>query len=608
MIMTKAGQLEARLRQIELGMDEFGWKSPLIGISGNFRDGDCTLARAYYQSLLEAGATPVIIPPFDDDRALTSLMDSLDGLVLSGGADIDPEFLGQEALDCISVNPFRDAPELAMVHMAVDRHIPILGICRGIQILAAALGGELYQDIQLQHGAGSLQHSQKGERYETSHSISIEKGTLLHSLFGLDCMDVNSFHHQAVKSVPKGFRVSASAPDGIIEAMESTDMRPILGVQWHPECFLLDGNRSMMPVFEWIVREASLMMRAKYIHEHTIILDSHSDSPMFFDKGARFYQKNPGVTVEWEYVGDPSPDGNPTFSYNPLNDLHKMTYGHLDASFMVAYLHQYDRDRDSLLAATAKADRLLNLIDSRISECSPYAAVAATPRELWDNKLKGVKSIVKGIENGYAVGLDISNVERFRERGVAYMTLCHNGDNDICDSARGQSEHDGLSEFGRQVVMEMNRVGMMVDLSHASEKSFYDALECSSKPIICSHSSSRALCDHPRNLTDDQMRALAASGGVAQVCLYSGFLKKGGQATVDDAVRHIMHMIEVMGPEHVGIGSDFDGGGGMPGLEDASWFIALTGRLVSEGLSADVLARIWGLNFLDVWSRNITRP
>ena len=606
--MTKAGQLESRLRQIELGTDEFGWKAPLIGISGNFRDGDCTLARAYYQSLLEAGATPVIIPPFDNDRALTSLMNSLDGLVFSGGADIDPDYLGQEPLDGISVNPFRDAPELMMVRMAVDRHIPVLGICRGIQILAAALGGELYQDIRLQHGAGSLQHSQKGERYETSHSITIEKGTLLHSLFGADSMEVNSFHHQAVKSVPKGFRVSASAPDGIIEAMESTDMRSILGVQWHPECFLLNDNRSMMPVFEWIVREATLMMRARYIHEHTIILDSHSDSPMFFDKGARFYQKNPGVTVEWEYVGDPSPDGNPTFSYNPLNDLHKMTYGHLDASFMVAYLHQYDRDSESLLAATAKADRLLDLIDSRIAECAPYAAVATTPRELWNNKLNGVKSVVKGIENAYAVGLDISNVERFRKRGVAYMTLCHNGDNDICDSARGNHEHDGLSEFGRRVVMEMNRTGMMVDMSHASEKSFYDALECSSKPVICSHSSSRLLCDHPRNLTDDQMRALAASGGVAQVCLYSGFLKKGAQATVADAVSHIMHMIDVMGPEHVGIGSDFDGGGGMPGLEDASWFITLTRRLLAEGLSADELAGIWGLNFLDVWRRNITLP
>jgi microsomal dipeptidase-like Zn-dependent dipeptidase len=272
---------------------------------------------------------------------------------------------------------------------------------------------------------------------------------------------------------------------------------------------------------------------------------------------------------------------------------------------MVAYLHQYERDTESLKAAVSKADRLLSLIDERIGECAGYAAIATTPDELWQNKFKGIKSVVKGIENGYAVGLDIDNVDRFRSRGVSYMTLCHNGDNDICDSHKGNHEHNGLSDFGREVVARMNRVGMMVDLSHASEKSFWDALECSSKPIICSHSSSRALCDHTRNLTDEQMRALASSGGVAQVCLYSGFLKKGGNATVDDALRHITHMIDVMGVDHVGIGSDFDGGGGLPGLEDASWFVTLTERLMAEGLSDDDLSLVWGRNFLSVWSANI---
>ena len=302
---------------------------------------------------------------------------------------------------------------------------------------------------------------------------------------------------------------------------------------------------------------------------------------------------------------DASPDGNPTFSYNPLVDLHKMTEGRLDVSFMVAYLHQYERDRDSLTAATAKADRLLTLIDERIAECKGYAAIATTPDELWQNKFNGIKTVVKGIENAYAVGLDPDNVDRFHTRGVVYMTLCHNGDNDICDSHKGNHEHNGLSDLGREVVARMNKVGMMVDLSHASEKSFWDAMECSTKPIICSHSSSRALCDHTRNLTDEQMRALAASGGVAQVCLYSGFLKKGGNATVEDAVRHILYMIDVMGVDHVGIGSDFDGGGGLPGLEDASWFVTLTERLISAGLSDYDLSRVWGLNFIDVWKRNI---
>ena len=603
--MTKAEQFEAGIRRMDSGTDSLGWKAPVIGISGNFRDGDCTLAQAYYMSVLEAGGTPVVIPSYDDEKALVSLLDSLDGIVLSGGADIDPDYLNEEPIDGISINPRRDAQELMLVRLATDRHIPVLGICRGIQMLAAALGGKLYQDIRTQHGSDSMEHSQSIARGLPSHEVRIEKDSLLYSLMGTEILAVNSFHHQAVREVPVGFRVTAVAPDGIIEAMESTAFRPILGVQWHPECFILENDRTMMPVFNWIVEQALLYRKAKELHRRTIILDSHCDSPMFFDKGAHFYHKNPGVTVEYDYVGEPSPDGSPTFSYNPLVDLHKMTEGRLDVSFMVAYLHQYERDRDSLTAATAKADRLLTLIDERIAECKGYAAIATTPDELWQNKFKGIKSVVKGIENAYAVGQDLDNVDRFRARGVAYMTLCHNGDNDICDSHKGNHEHNGLSDLGREVVARMNKVGMMVDLSHASEKSFWDAMECSTKPIICSHSSSRALCDHTRNLTDEQMRALAASGGVAQVCLYSGFLKKGGNATVEDAVRHILYMIDVMGVDHVGIGSDFDGGGGLPGLEDASWFVTLTERLISADLTDYDLSRLWGLNFIDVWKRNI---
>ena len=603
--MSKADELESMLRGMDAGCDVLGYKAPLIGISGNYRGGDCTLAEGYYQSIVEAGGTPVVIPPYDNEAALVSLLDRLDGIVLSGGADLDPGYLREEPLDCVSVNPRRDSQELMLVRMAVERHIPVLGICRGIQVLSAALGGKLYQDIKTQHDRECIEHSQTIARGLPSHEVRIVGDSLLHSLMGVDTLAVNSFHHQAVKEAPEGFRVTAVAPDGIIEAMESTSFRPILGVQWHPECFILENDRTMMPIFNWLIGQATLYCKARDLHGKTITLDSHCDSPMFFDKGAHFFQKDPGITVEYDYVGDPSPDGSPTFRYNPLVDLHKMTAGCLDASFMVAYLKQLDRDEQSLREAVAKAGRLLTLIDDRIGECKGYAAIATTPDELWQNKLVGIKSVVKGIENGYAIGLDIDNVDLYRRRGVAYMTLCHNGDNDICDSHKGNAEHNGLSAFGREVVARMNRVGMMVDLSHASEKSFWDALECSSKPIICSHSSCRSLCDHTRNLTDEQMRALAESGGVAQVCLYSGFLKKGGGATVHDAVRHIMHMIDVMGIEHVGIGSDFDGGGGLPGLEDASWFVSLTQRLMSEGLDDRQLSRVWGLNFLDVWRRNV---
>ena len=582
MKMTKAEQLESGLRQMDSGTDVLDFHAPVIGISGNFRDGDCTLAQAYYMSVVEAGGTPVVIPSYDDEKALVSLLDTLDGIVLSGGADIDPDYLGEEPLDCVSINPRRDAQELMLVRLAVDRQIPVLGICRGIQVLAAALGGKLYQDIKSQHDKECIEHSQTIARGLPSHDVRLVKDSLLYGLFGKEVLAVNSFHHQAVKEVPQGFRVTAMAPDGIIEGMESTAFRPILGVQWHPECFILENDRTMMPVFGWLIGQARLFRHARELHSKTIILDSHCDSPMLFDEGTHFCNKDAKMLV----------------------DIHKMTAGRQDVSFMVAYLKQEARDAESLKAATAKADRLLTLIEERIAECAGHASIAKTPAELWQNKFKGVKSVVKGIENGYAIGFDIDNVDRFRSRGVAYMTLCHNGDNDICDSHKGNNEHNGLSEFGKRVVERMNKVGMMVDLSHASEKSFWDALEYSSKPIICSHSSSRALCDHTRNLTDEQMRALAASGGVAQVCMYSGFLKKEEDATVDDAVRHIMHMIDVMGVDHVGIGSDFDGGGGIPGLENASWFISLTERLIAQGLSDQDLSLIWGCNFLNVWSIN----
>ncbi|MEG1581335.1 MAG: membrane dipeptidase, partial [Bacteroidaceae bacterium] len=143
----------------------------------------------------------------------------------------------------------------------------------------------------------------------------------------------------------------------------------------------------------------------------------------------------------------------------------------------------------------------------------PSFALARTPADLYRLKRAGTRAILMGIENGYAIGTDLSRIAHFRKRGVVYMTLCHNGDNAICDSARGTSEHGGVSAFGKEVIAEMNRTGMMVDLSHASEQSFYDALAWSKTPIVCSHSSARALCDHPRNLTDDQLRALAKTGG-----------------------------------------------------------------------------------------------
>jgi microsomal dipeptidase-like Zn-dependent dipeptidase len=205
-----------------------------------------------------------------------------------------------------------------------------------------------------------------------------------------------------------------------------------------------------------------------------------------------------------------------------------------------------------------------------------------------------------GIENGIALDSKLENLQHFAERGIVYMTLCHNGDNDICDSAKGNHTHNGVSAFGEKVIQEMNRLGVIVDLSHAGEKSFYDALDISQKPIVCSHSSARALCDHPRNLTDDQMRALAAKGGVAQTTIYNGFLRQDGKATILDVIAHLEHAIEIMGIDHVGLGTDFDGDGGVPGLANSSELINFTKALLAKRYSEADIQKIWGGNFLRV--------
>ena len=208
-----------------------------------------------------------------------------------------------------------------------------------------------------------------------------------------------------------------------------------------------------------------------------------------------------------------------------------------------------------------------------------------------------------GIENGLALGGDLQNLRHFAQRGIVYLTLCHNGDNDICDSARGCNTHNGVSLFGEQVIREMNRLGIMVDMSHASEKSFYDALDISQQPIVCSHSSCRALCDHPRNLTDEQMQTLADEGGVMQITLYPGFLRKDGEATVIDALQHLEHAIKIMGIDHVGLGTDFDGDGGVRGLANSSELLNFTRHLLLRRYSEQDIQKIWGGNFLRVMTQ-----
>jgi microsomal dipeptidase-like Zn-dependent dipeptidase len=278
-----------------------------------------------------------------------------------------------------------------------------------------------------------------------------------------------------------------------------------------------------------------------------------------------------------------------------------MEEGLIDAVCMVAYIPQGKRDAASLKAATAYAVERLREVKRQESFNGSRMGIAYSPEDIFRLKKEGRKAILLGVENGYAIGKKLENLRLFREMGVVYMTLCHNGANDICDSARGDAEWNGLSPFGVDVVREMNRLGMLVDVSHAAESTFYDVLERSEVPVVASHSSARALCDHPRNLRDEQLKAIASLRGVVQVCLYSGFIHPvASKASLTDAVRHIEHIVDVAGIDHVGIGSDFDGDGELIGCRAENELINLTVRLLKLGYKESDIQKIWGGNFLRV--------
>lgn len=553
---------------------------PLIGITTNHEGIDATLREVYYKQIVRAGGTPVLIPPVADNDVLLTTLDTLDAIVLSGGGDFNPLWAGEEPVPQLhNINNERDLPELLLTRYAFNRQLPMLGICRGIQTLAMALGGHVEQDIK----PTLIKHSQTSHQSTQTHSVNITPGTMLSDIFGGEAtIYVNSFHHQAVDNPGNHMRTAALAPDGTIEAIESSEQKPIIGVQWHPEWLAEDG----LPLFSWLVSEAAIHHRMRLFHSRNITLDSHCDTPMFFPEGIHFDQRDPRI----------------------LYDLHKMQEGGPDAVTMVAYLPQPKPGETFAQIAPfgAKtpreyADLIFDKIEDTILSDSQYIAHARSEADILRNKRRGLRSLLTGIENGLAIEDDIKNVEHFANRGITYITLCHNGDNQICDSARHTlNTHGGVSQFGEQVIAEMNRLGLMVDLSHAGEKSFYDALHISRTPIVCSHSNSRALCDVPRNITDDQMRALAAAGGVCQITLYNGFLRTDCNATVTDAIRHLEHAIDLMGIEHVGLGTDFDGDGGIPGLADASELVNFTKALLRRRYSESDMALIWGGNWLRV--------
>lgn len=595
-----------------------GTSRPVIGIVTNFADQDVTIREVFHKQVIDAGGTPLLIPPTTDTQVIVNILNRIDGLLLTGGADVNPLWEGEEPIRNMgSINNKRDLSELLTTRLAYNRQIPIFAVCRGLQVLAIALGGKVQQHIYDPYiveeteekklarmksvttlRPAKLKHDQSASFNEPTHSIKIAPDSVLYSIYKQEKIFVNSFHHQAVSMPGKRFKVTAYAPDGVIECVESAEFKPIMGVQWHPEWLEEDGQK----LFKWFVNEADSFRTAKQLHTRILTLDTHCDTPMFFPQGVDFAKRDPRI----------------------LYDLHKMTEGHQDAVTMAAYLPQprigetfsskidiegLKRFNPELtdvlnnLTPTSYADLIFNKIEKIVKDNNRYLSIARTPSDLYEDKRKGRKSIMFAIENGLALEGDLANVKYFAQRGVTYITLCHNGDNDICDSARGSNLHGGVSKFGAAVIREMNRNGIMVDLSHGAEKSFYDALEISSQPIVCSHSNSKVLCNVPRNLTDDQLRALAKKGGVAHITLYHGFLRKEGTASVLDAIAHLEHAISIMGIDYVGIGTDFDGDGTVCGMADASEMINFTRHLLARKYSERDIEKIWGGNWLRVMAQ-----
>lgn len=371
--------------------------------------------------------------------------------------------------------------------------------------------------------------------------------------------------------------------------------------------------------------EEKISRKADRIHDAILSVDTHSDTPMRLLRGGF----DPGVRNDKGCI-----------------DFPRMKEGRLDAEFFSIFIGQGPRTPENIERAHAMTLATFDSVKASVERYPELAGIALNEDDALKLKAEGKVAIFMGIENGYPVGTDISKIQQYYDLGARYITLCHSSNNDICDSSTDKAgpEHNGLSPFGEEVVREMNRVGMMVDVSHISDESFYDVLAVTKAPVIASHSSCRALCESPRNLNDEMLQALKKNGGVIQICILSDYLRQpepnpeydakmkelrdkwremGPEltdqqqeqrwaefsalrekyrklATVNDAVNHIQHVIDVIGIDYVGIGSDFDGGGGIEGCTDVSMMKNITKELIRRGYSRDDIAKIWGGNFMRV--------
>ncbi|MCX6267273.1 MAG: dipeptidase [Bacteroidetes bacterium] len=373
-----------------------------------------------------------------------------------------------------------------------------------------------------------------------------------------------------------------------------------------------------------------LEKKAARIHRLAFTIDSHTDTPL------QMIQKGFDISARHDSRKE----------YSKI-DFPRMKEGGLDAAFFAVFVSQGPRNPEGYENVRIKALLLFDTIHSAVSRNKKMAELATSPQDVSRLKKLDKSAVFIGIENGYAIGKDISLISTYYLQGARYMTLCHTKNNDICDSSTDSTENNGLSPFGYEVVQELNHVGMMVDVSHISDKALKDVLAFTKVPVIASHSCSKALCDNPRNLTDELLRAIAKNGGVIQMCILSDYVKtpvpnpardsaraalrkkfhdfdglsdeqmKAARiawnemnnqfpqklATVSEVVDHIDHLVKVAGIKHVGIGTDFDGGGAVEGCFDVSDMGNITLELVRRGYSANDIRKIWGENLMRVMKK-----
>ena len=334
-----------------------------------------------------------------------------------------------------------------------------------------------------------------------------------------------------------------------------------------------------LPSIEALCGKAATYKKAKLLMDSILTIDAHGDLPCNYEDGYEL-----GVRQR-----------------NQVS-LQKMEEGHLSSRVLISYLGQKGLDEESSAKAFAYCDGLIDEILADIEKNKAWCGLARTQEDAIRLKAQGKKAFFLGIENGYGIGNDIKNVEHYARRGVVYMTLSHMYDNAICHSSTHSADTTlGLTLFGREVVKEMNRCGILVDVSHTSSGTFWDCIELSSAPIICSHSGASAIFKHDRNLTDHQLRALAAKDGLVMVYIVPDYMNtQKADATIDDFMEHLLHCIKVAGIDHVGISCDFDGGGGGWGLNGDNDVINITVRLLEGGFSDQDITKLWSSNFFRV--------